>query len=307
MVSGFLIAVVMVAADAPAADKAGPRPQEQGFPVPDPEAMFDRFFGEPTEDEKRQLAQIPVSLKEERRVGSAVLEAYLADLKLQGIRVVSRGRDVEYLRDLVETIRPQMQNSERYRTIAVYVAKSPECDARSFPGGTLVFFEGLLDFAESEAALISIVGHELSHLDRGHQLQRVRRMKLAEGAFSGGDPPFSLEQLLATGTVLLRVWTRPFQPEDEVEADRDGAAWAYRAGYDPREMARLFQDLERRQQANRIPLPDFLQSHPLPLDRHRAIMELYGELRRNEPSQNLHVGKENLRRQVARTRREFPE
>ena len=34
-----------------------------------------------------------------------------------------------------------------------------------------------------------------------------------------------------------------FRPEDEAEADRDGAAWAYRAGYDPREMAALFYTL----------------------------------------------------------------
>lgn len=307
MVSGFFIAVVIVAANAPAAEEAGPRPPVQGFPVPDPQEMFNRFFGKPTEAEKRQLAEIPVSLKEERQVGNGVVEAFLSHLRRQGIRVVTRGRDVEYLRELVETLRPRMQNGERYRTIKVYVAKSPECDARSFPGGTLVFFEGLLDFAESEAALVAIVGHELSHLDRGHQLERVRRMKLAKRTFSGGRRQFSPEQFFATGTAVLRAWTRPFQPEDEMEADRDGATWAYRTGYDPREMARLFANLERRQAGQRIPLPDFLRSHPLPLDRRRAIMEIYRDLEQTEPSEDLYVGRENLRRRVARATREFPE
>ena len=38
------------------------------------------------------------------------------------------------------------------------------------PGGTLIFFRGILDFAGSEAALVGVIGHELSHLDHGHQL-----------------------------------------------------------------------------------------------------------------------------------------
>jgi predicted Zn-dependent protease len=155
--------------------------------------------------------------------------------------------------------------------------------------------------------LVGIVGHELSHLDRGHQLARVRRMKLAERTFSSGDRSLSPEEFFAAGTTVLRAWTRPFQPEDEVEADRDGATWAYRTGYDPREMARLFENLQRRQAADRIPLPDFLRSHPLPLDRHGAIMGLYQELQREQPSQDLYVGRENLRRRVAHVRRESSE
>ena len=45
---------------------------------------------------------------------------------------------------------------------------------------------------------------------------------------------------------MMRLLSRPFRPEDESEADRDGAAWAYRAGYDPREMAALFERLHQR-------------------------------------------------------------
>lgn len=308
----WLVACVMIAAwagtaVAPAAEQAGPRRPEMVFPFADPQAMFDAFFGEPTEEEKRQLARIDVSLREERRQGDAAVEAYLAYLQGQGIRVVSRGRDVEYLRELVESLRPQMRQSRRYRTIKVYVAQSPKCDARSFPGGTLVFFQGLLDTAESEAALVGIVGHELSHLDRGHHLGRIRRMKLAEKTFSGAGRGFSPQQFFRSGTAILRMWTRPFAPELEREADDDGARWAYGAGYDPREMARLFLGLEARHQAPGFPMPEFLRSHPMPRERHAAIMQLYEELARTEPKDDLYVGKENLRLRVPRDRREFAE
>ncbi len=295
------------AAVAPAAEQARPRRPEMVFPFADPQAMFDAFFGEPTEEEKRQLARIDVSLREERRQGDAAVEAYLAYLQAQGIRVVSRGRDVEYLRELVESLRGQMRQKDRYRTIKVYVAESPKCDARSFPGGTLVFFQGLLDTAESEAALVGIVGHELSHLDRGHHLGRIRRMKLAERTFSGAAQGFSPQQFFRSGTAIMRMWTRPFAPELEKEADDDGARWAYGAGYDPREMARLFLSLEARHQGPAFPMPEFLRSHPMPRQRHAAIMQVYEELARTEPKDDLYVGKENLRLRVPRARREFPD
>lgn len=298
--------VVLCAADG-AAGQAGPRGPEMVVPFADPQAMFDAFFGEPTEDEKRELARIEVSFGEERRRGDAAVEAYLAYLRAQEIRVVSRGRDVEYLGALVESLRVQMRQKNRYRAIKVYVAQSPECDARSFPGGTLVFFQGLLDTAESEAALVGMVGHELSHLDRGHHLGRIRRMKLTERAFSGAARGLSAEQFFRSGTTILPMWTRPFTPELEKEADDDGARWAYEAGYDPREMARLLLSLEARHPAAAIPLPEFLRSHPMPRERHAAIMQVYEDLARTDPKDDLYVGKKNLRLRVPRDRREFAE
>ena len=305
--AGILIAVGEGLTAAPPADEAKPPAQDMPFPFADPQAMLDRFFGQPTEEEKKELAKIEVSAKEEREAGSTAVRAYLAHLERGGTRVVSRGRDVEYLRELVESLRPQMRQRQRYRTIKVYLAQSPTCDARSLPGGTLVFFRGLLESAENEAALVGIVGHELAHLDRGHHLWRIRRIKLAEQTFSGRMQGFSPEQFFASGAAILRIWTRPFAPELEMEADRDGALWAYRAGYDPREMGKLFLSLDERRKAPRVPMPAFLESHPAPVERHRAIIELYRELQRTEPREDLYVGKENLRRRVARDRREFPE
>jgi predicted Zn-dependent protease len=263
------------------------------------------MFGEPNEQEKQKLARIEVLPQEERKIGDAAADSYIEQLKQRGIRVVSRGPIVEYLRDLVNTIRPLMRNRQRYPRIKVLYANSPECEARSFPGGMLVFHRGLLDSCTNEAALIGIVGHELSHLDRGHHLWRIRRIKLARQMFSGQRQTFSLAEFFDSGTTVMHMWTRPFAPELEAEADHDGATWAYQAGYDPREMARLFASLNERRPG--IPLPGFLKSHPAPLDRSRAVMSLYAELQQTNAKEDLYIGTENLRRRVARVRREFPE
>lgn len=304
-----VVALAVVAARLPAPAQAAAEPPRQAAeePSPDPQEFFNRLFGDQREADKEALAAIEVSLKEEQRMGRRAVEAYLAYLKRQKIRVVSRGKEVQYLRDLVETVRPLMKNRDRYRRITIYLAQSSRCDARSFPGGTLVFFRGLLETAGSEAAVVGIVGHELSHLDRGHHLWRVRRIKAAQKAFADDREESSLDRLFAAGSMMARVWAHPFRPEDEAEADRDGARWAYAAGYDPRETARMFLKLGQRQLIPGDFIPSFLRSHPAPEGRHKAIMELYRELQEAEPKEKLYIGRENLRRRVARVRRRFDE
>lgn len=205
----YLLLLVFLAAGVPSpAVAAEPGRRAPEFPFADPAAMFDRFFGISPEAQEEALADVKVSVREEKRMGREAVQAYLAHLKRQGVRVVSRGKEVDYLRDLVKTIQPLMSRPERYRDIKIYLARSAECDARSFPGGTLVFFQGLLASAESEAALVSIVGHELSHLDRGHQLRRARSVKLAEQTFAGKRGGFNPDTFLSAGTAMMRIWTR---------------------------------------------------------------------------------------------------
>jgi len=282
---------------------AAPPPVVPRQPPPwtDPQAMFDSMFGEEGEVDEKLLAEIEVSAREEQQIGKRTIEAYLAYLKRQRLRVAERGRDVEYLRRLVETLQPMMDKRERYPAIRIYLVLSGRCDARSFPGGHLVFFRGLLDTGGNEAALIGIVGHELSHLGRGHHTQRIKRIKLAEQTFSGREGAMSFEKFFVVGGVMMRAWLRPFRSDYEKEADLDGARWAYQAGYDCREMAKLFLRLHERSGNLNLPIPEFLRSHPAAPDRYRAIMDEYERLQADRPKDHLHIGEENLRRRTVRT------
>lgn len=280
-------------------------PVEGGFEdFADPASMMQRFFGPDTPQEEEALSQVEVSARREQAMGQAAVRAYLRQLKQQGIRVVSRGRDVDYLRRLTESIRPRMENAERYPTLKVHLARSGRCDARVFPGGTLVFHDGLFEAAESEAALVVVVGHELAHLDQGHLLKRTRRWELAQQKTTAGQWQ-SPADFLASGTMMMRLFTRPFQPEDETEADQLGTRWAYQSGYDPREVSSvLFQLRGEREDGPEMVIP-YLQSHPAPQNRWRVVQETYAELQRTDPRPQLYVGQENLRRRVARPDREF--
>ena len=288
---------------------AAPRPATKP-PFADPQkflnAMFEQFLGEGTKDDDQALARVPVSAQEEQRLGMRTAQAYTDELERRKIRVVTRGKDVQYLQELVETIRSQMKNHDRYRKIQVRIVDTASTDAHSVPGGTLFFDRGLLDYAGSEAALVGILGHELSHLDRGHQLKILRRIKLAEQTSAGGKG-VSPERFMQSGALLMKAFLRPCSPGDETEADRDGAAWAYEAGYDPRELADLFRRLNQRQ-PERVPgFADFLRTHPFHLDRQRAIMDLFSQLQAKSPKDKLYIGRENYRRRITRAEREFKE
>ena len=109
-----------------------------------------------------------------------------------------------------------------------------------------------------------------------------------------------MEKFFVVGGVMMRAWLRPFRSDHEKEADMDGARWSYQAGYDCREMAKLFLRLHERSGNLKLPIPEFFRSHPAALDRHRAIMEEYKRLQAERPKDHLHIGKENLRRRSVR-------
>lgn len=272
-----------------------------------PHELFHRLFAEPSEEDQRALAAIPISPREERQIGREALEAYLEYLDRQKIRVVRRGKQVDYLSDLVGTIQPLLNSPWRDRPIQVLVANSPKQQVHVFAGGTVVFFEGLLDHAGSEAAMVGLVGHELSHLDREHLLTRARRWKRLQQSFPQSPGGNSADRFFAWAGSAANYWTHPFQPEQEHQADADGARWAYHAGYDPRELARLFAAADNLKSRWQEFVPAFLQSHPPAASRQAAVLKLYEELQQRAPKEKLYVGRENLRLRIARCRREFPQ
>jgi predicted Zn-dependent protease len=272
------------------------------LPFTDPAKMFEQMFGEDAEEDRLALEKVEVSVDEERQLGQQLVQGALALLKESGIAVETNGRDVEYLQSLVATMQPFMKNKIRYKSIRVLLARSPRIDARSYPGGTLIFFDGLFDAVDSEAALVGIVGHELSHLDRGHQLLPIKRIKLMEKSFSS---PRNMMQFMPSQPGMAKLWARPFRPEDERDADRDGVAWSCAAGYDPRELAKLFQKIQKKGATSpgvdEMPWATFFRSHPNSEERHDAIMKQYNQAHKKKPKlEPLFIGRQNLINRISR-------
>ena len=190
-------------------------------------------------------------------------------------------------------IHPHMSQAARYPQIRVGIVASDQPDAYSIPGGDLLFTRGLLDTAGSEAALVGGIAHELSHLDRGHQLLPLQQAQL-------NSPATDWRRMMSTMAVM-----KPFHPEFEREADDDAFKWMVAAGYDPRELAHLLESWDRRQntQAPWIEvIPSFVRSHPDAGHRAEAILSSYDAL---GGAPELYVGQENWQRKIPRDKQRF--
>ncbi len=295
-----------IIAQNPNANRNPNRPQPNDFASPQQfEQMMRNFaepfvpgmFGELTPEQMSELERIPVSAKEESQYGNQVLNDYEVSLKSRDLGLIRRGTEVDYLQALVQTIRPLMTNAKRYNRIDVVLTEGDDIDAYSIPGGHLVFTGGLLRDVQSEAELIGVVAHELSHLDRGHQLLPLKQSK------SLGKP-----MDFRSGMNWMATFLKPFRPEFESQADADAVRWMIAAGYDPRELANL---LERwsQQQDKRMPwqrmIPSFVRSHPDAALRARKVLELANDSKAD--LNKLFVGKQNLKQRIPAQQRKLPD
>ena len=148
----------------------------------------------------------------------------------------------------------------------VSLIRSPQVNAFCLPGGKIVVYTGILPVTQNEAALATVLGHEMAHATSRHGSQRVLQQNLAQTALTGvamslSDMDYDKQRVvmgaLGAGTqfgVLM-----PFSRKDESEADAIGLLYMARAGYDPRESIRFW---ERMENAGSRQPPEFLSSHP---------------------------------------------
>jgi Zn-dependent protease with chaperone function len=149
-----------------------------------------------------------------------------------------------------------------------------DINAFALPGGPMFLNRGMLQAAKSEGEVAGVMAHELSHVILRHgTAQATKGQKFQIGAVAG--------QILGaivggrTGSVIaqgsqfgLGAYFLKYGREYERQADLLGAQLMARAGYDPRQMAHMFETIER-QGGNRG--PEWLSSHPNPGNRVEAI------------------------------------
>ena len=122
------------------------------------------------------------------------------------------------------------------------VIDSPEVNAFALPGGYIYITRGIMAYLNSEAELAAVLGHELGHVTARHSVQQLSAATAANiGANilqifvpqAGSILGQNLINVL--GGALLSGYGR----EHELEADRLGAEYLARTGYDPQAMVKV--------------------------------------------------------------------
>ena len=215
---------------------------------------------------------------------------YEEQLKTSGSRVKDKNLD-KYLKDLLCTLTVYCKD------IRVYVLDIPYFNAFMAPNGMMVVWTGLLLRAENEAQLSAVIGHEAGHYIRRHSLKAWLDAKartdlmallsigLAVGGVPGGGSIFNVTQLLQVGIMAKH------SRDNEREADEIGLDALIKAGYDPDEAPKVWENIIKEMELgeNKKP-PAFLASHPNPKERIKNLQEQtkgYSKIERKKNKENL--------------------
>lgn len=153
------------------------------------------------------------------------------------------------------------------------VVDDPVVNAFALPGGFIYITRGILAHLGSEAELASVIGHEIGHVTARHSVNQLSRAMVAQvglGAASILVPQVGEYSQLA-GAALGLLFLK-YGRDDERQSDELGLRYMRSAGYDPREMAGVFQMLARVSAASGGGrAPEWLSTHPNPENRYERI------------------------------------
>lgn len=179
------------------------------------------------------------------------------------------------------------------------VLDDPTPNAFAVPGGFIYVTRGLMDLMGSEAQLASVLGHEIGHVTARHSVSQISRAQLLQLGLGIGVAllPEDMRQYGAVASAGLGILFLKYSRDDERQADELGFRYALTDGYDVREMARVFQSLDRASElAGGGSLPTWLSSHPNPPERVEAVQARVDTVSRSLAG--LRVARETYLRRV---------
>ena len=114
-----------------------------------------------------QAAQ-SLTLEEEREIGREAFQEVQQEIPLIHDPVV-----VDYIRDLGRNLERRLEGDPfEYKW---YVADEPDMNAFALPGGWIFMFRGMITSMDSEAALVGVMAHEMSHVHYRHISERIKK------------------------------------------------------------------------------------------------------------------------------------
>ena len=161
---------------------------------------------------------------------------------------------------------------------AFHVLDDPLVNAFAYPGGFIYMTRGILSHFNSEAELVSVLGHEIGHVTGRHSVEQMSQQQLAQLglgiAYVASEDFRPFAQHAAMGLQLLFL---KFSRDDERQSDDLGLRYMTRAGYDPSQMGNVFRTFDRMRSGG-PQIPDWQSTHPNPENRVERIEARIGEM-----------------------------
>lgn len=155
------------------------------------------------------------------------------------------------------------------------VIDDPQVNAFALPGGPIFLTRGILSHMNSEAQLVSVLGHEIGHITAKHSVAQMSQAQLAQiGIIAAVIARPGLAQFGDLASQGLGLLFLKFGRDDEIQADDLGFRYMVNSGYAPREMAEMFRTLQRLGGGNEQgKVPEWLSTHPDPGNRVQQTLD----------------------------------
>lgn len=172
---------------------------------------------------------------------------------------------------LVAAIPPQFrQPAFDYR---FKVVNASDINAFALPGGPMFVNRGMIQAARNEGEMAGVMAHEISHVALRHATAQATKQGslgnqlgtiglILGGAILGGEAGAQ------AGAVVATAWQTKYSRDYETQSDILGSQIMADAGYDPRDLANMFQTIAREGGGR---APEWLSSHPDPGNRFEKI------------------------------------
>jgi predicted Zn-dependent protease len=194
-------------------------------------------------------------------------QQYEKTLRQDRAAIISSGpqyAEVQRVAKRIEAVAGRDKPAFRWR---VTLLRKNEANAYCLPGGKIVVYTGILPVTGNDAALATVLGHEVAHATAEHSAERIEREHLTKiaAAIIAGGVAFTPRQYLRVAALLGVADSLPFSRSQESEADHIGLVYMARAGYQPREAVAFWKRMQRASRGKEP--PEFASDHPS--DEHR--------------------------------------
>jgi predicted Zn-dependent protease len=199
-----------------------------------------------------------------------------------------------YLTSLVGMLaRHSTRPGLKYR---VHVVREPTFNAMALPGGVLLVHTGLFtgeNRVRSEAELVSVLAHEITHVEKRHTVAAYQYARAALGDTAD------------EAAIAVKMMTLPLSTEYEHEADDGGILLAVEAQYDPRAQVDLWRRSAVKEPGRTQILGGLLSTHPPSAERACRAMRRVNWARDNARWDRFYVGRTNLAKRIPGQVRQF--
>ena len=158
------------------------------------------------------------------------------------------------------------------------VIDSADLNAFAAPGGYVLLTKGLYQKMQNEAQLAGVLGHEIAHIVKKHQLKVLQKQQLLGYGASRLSGLFGKKDKLAKKALNTgaEISARGLDKDAEFEADRMGLTLAYRAGYDAYGLPDVLQTIGHTNKSDSS-VALLFKTHPSPDERLTKLGDSIGD------------------------------